>query len=121
MKEDITSEIKDISIGTTVKDKKKLEEQHNKEEKLVSAHVFQEFVEIFEEKVENDISKVRVKDGTYDAGTRKEDAKNRENLYKPQSRILALLEVPSSAEQAQAYAELLAADKKPDWLGKVYR
>ncbi|KAK5639350.1 hypothetical protein RI129_011842 [Pyrocoelia pectoralis] len=64
-------------------------------------NVFQEFVETFQETPVNE-----------------EDTKDRGKLYKPQSRILASQELLTSAERAQAYARMLAVDKKPERLGK---
>lgn len=112
--------LKAFSIGAMGKrtlSKKELEEQRKKEEERAAAHVFQEFVETFQETPVNG-SKVWVKAGTYDAGARKEDTKDRGKLYKPQSRILASQELLTSAERAQAYARMLAVDKKPERLGK---
>lgn len=112
--------LKAFSIGAMGKrslSKKELEEQRKKEEERAAAHVFQEFVETFQETPVNG-SKVWVKAGTYDAGARKEDTKDKGKLYKPQSRILASQELLTSAERAQAYARMLAVDKKPERLGK---
>lgn len=47
-----------------------------------------------------------------------EDTRERGKLYKPQSRLSSVQETSSSAEKAQAYARLLAGDKKPERLGK---
>lgn len=47
-----------------------------------------------------------------------EDTKDKGKLYKPQSRIAPTQENLSSAERAQEYARLLAADRKPERLGK---
>lgn len=47
-----------------------------------------------------------------------EDTRERGKLYKPQSRLASSQESLSSAEKAQAYARLLAGDKKPERLGK---
>lgn len=111
--------LKAFSIGSMGKrglSKKELEEQRKKEEERAAAHVFQEFVETFQESPSTASSKVWVKAGTYDAGARKEDTKDKGKLYKPTSRLTQ--DAQNSAEQAQAYAKLLALDKKPDRLGK---
>lgn len=111
--------LKAFSIGSMGKrglSKKEMEEQRKKEEERAAAHVFQEFVETFQETPSTASSKVWVKAGTYDAGARKEDTKDKGKLYKPTSRLSQ--EASTSAEQAQAYAKLLALDKKPDRLGK---
>lgn len=104
-------------MGKRSLSKRELEEQRKKEEEQAAAHVFQEFVETFQEAPLNHANKVWVKAGTYDAGARKEDTKDKGKLYKPQSRISSQ-DMSNAAEQAQAYAKLLAADKKPERLGK---
>lgn len=106
------------SMGKRTLSKRELEEQRKKEEERAAAHVFQEFVETFQEAPINGSNKVWVKAGTYDAGARKEDTREKGKLYKPQSRISAPQETMSSAERAQAYAKLLSSDKKPERLGK---
>ncbi|XP_057656259.1 U2 snRNP-associated SURP motif-containing protein [Diorhabda carinulata] len=113
--------LKAFSIGTMGKrnlSKRELEEQRKREEEEAAAHVFQEFVETFQEAPINGSSKVWVKAGTYDAGARKEDTREKGKLYKPTSRIAQSQEQMSSAERAQAYAKLLSSDKKPERLGK---
>nr|CAH7739350.1 unnamed protein product [Callosobruchus chinensis] len=113
--------LKAFSIGTMGKrilSKKELEEQRKREEEKAAAHVFQEFVETFQEAPINGSSKVWVKAGTYDAGARKEDTKDKGKLYKPTSRLAQNVEMYSSAERAYQYAKLLANDKKPERLGK---
>lgn len=47
-----------------------------------------------------------------------EDTRDRGKLYKPQSRLTSSQDSMNSAEKAQAYARLLAADKKPERFGK---
>ncbi|KYB29903.1 U2 snRNP-associated SURP motif-containing protein-like Protein [Tribolium castaneum] len=111
--------LKAFSIGTMGKrslSKKELEEQRKKEEERAAAHVFEEFVATFQESPISSSSKVWVKAGTYDAGARKEDTKDKGKLYKPQSR-LAPTELMASTEKAQFYAKLIS-DKKPERLGK---
>ncbi|KAK9889205.1 hypothetical protein WA026_004485 [Henosepilachna vigintioctopunctata] len=113
--------LKAFSIGTMGKrafSKRELEEQRKKEEERAAAHVFQEFVETFQETPINGGNKVWVKAGTYDAGARREDTKDKGKLYKPQSRLSSTHETMSSAEKAQAYAKLLSTEKKPERLGK---
>jgi U2-associated protein SR140 len=111
--------LKAFSIGTMGKrslSKKELEEQRKKEEERAAAHVFEEFVATFQESPISSSSKVWVKAGTYDAGARKEDTKDKGKLYKPQSRIPST-ELMASTEKAQFYAKLIS-DKKPERLGK---
>ncbi|XP_026475095.1 U2 snRNP-associated SURP motif-containing protein isoform X2 [Ctenocephalides felis] len=105
------------TMGKRVLSKKELEEQRKKEEDEAAAHAFQEFVETFQE-TPNKTNKVWIKAGTYDAGARKEDTKDKGKLYKPTSRISEMHE-KTSAERAQEYARLLSSnDQKPDRLGK---
>uniref|UniRef100_A0AAR5P163 RRM domain-containing protein n=1 Tax=Dendroctonus ponderosae TaxID=77166 RepID=A0AAR5P163_DENPD len=114
--------LKAFSIGTMGKrglSKRELEEQRKREEERAAAHVFQEFVETFQEAPLNGSSKVWVKAGTYDAGARKEDTKDKGKLYKPTSKIQPKEEAMTSAERAQACAKLLSSDRKPDRLGKM--
>lgn len=85
--------------------KKEQEELRKKEEEEAAANAFKEFVETFQEAPSN-VSKVWVKAGTYDAGSRREDNREKGKLYKPTSKI----EEKSSAEKAQEYAKLLAND-----------
>lgn len=49
-----------------------------------------------------------------------EDTKDKGKLYKPQSRLSSSSsqDLISSAEQAHAYAKLLAGDRKPERLGR---
>ncbi|XP_045482646.1 U2 snRNP-associated SURP motif-containing protein [Harmonia axyridis] len=113
--------LKAFSIGTMGKralSKRELKEQRKKEEERAAAHVFQEFVETFQDTPINGGNKVWVKAGTYDAGARREDTKDKGKLYKPQSRVSTTHENMSSAEKAQAYAKLLSTEKKPERLGK---
>ncbi|GLV43053.1 uncharacterized protein CBL_14269 [Carabus blaptoides fortunei] len=112
--------LKAFSIGTMGKrtlSKRELEELRKKEQEEAAAHAFQEFVETFQEAPING-SKIWVKAGTYDAGARKEDTREKGKLYKPQSRLPSIHENLSSAERAQEYARLLAIDRKPERLGK---
>ncbi|XP_017778699.1 PREDICTED: U2 snRNP-associated SURP motif-containing protein isoform X2 [Nicrophorus vespilloides] len=109
-----------FSIGAMGKrnmSKRELEEQRKKEEDRAAADAFKEFVETFQETPINGGSKVWVKAGTYDAGARREDTREKGKLYKPQSRLVNHHDF-NSAEQAQAYAKLLAIDRKPERLGK---
>lgn len=56
-------------MGKRVLSKKELEELRKKEEDQAAANAFKEFVETFQE-APSTISKVWVKAGTYDAGSR---------------------------------------------------
>ncbi|CAG9828735.1 unnamed protein product [Diabrotica balteata] len=106
------------AMGKRTLSKRELEEQRKREEEEAAAHVFQEFVETFQEAPINGSSKVWVKAGTYDAGARKEDTREKGKLYKPTSRLATAQDQLSSADRAQAYAKLLTSDRKPERLGK---
>lgn len=109
--------LKAFSIGSMGKrplSKKEQEEQRKKEQEEAAAQAFQEFVATFQDAPSNKSGKVWVKAGTYDAGKRQEDTKEKGKLYKPTSRI----EEKSSADQAQEYARLLGERGKPERPGK---
>nr|CAH7761644.1 unnamed protein product [Callosobruchus chinensis] len=106
------------TMGQRILTRKELEEQRKREEETATAHVFEEFLETFQEAPINRCSKVWVKAGTYDAGARKEDTKDAGKLYKPTSRIAPTVETCSSIERAYKYAKLLASDEKLERLGK---
>ncbi|KAM7345527.1 U2 snRNP-associated SURP motif-containing protein isoform 2-T2 [Cochliomyia hominivorax] len=104
-----------FAVGTMGKrqlSKKELEEQKKKDDEAAAAHVFKEFVETFQD-TPSASSKIWVKAGTYDAGSRKEDSREKGKLYKPSSK----LDDKSAAEKAQEYAKMLASDLKKDVLG----
>ncbi|KAL0272337.1 UNVERIFIED_CONTAM: hypothetical protein PYX00_005352 [Menopon gallinae] len=116
MKQIAEQKLKAFSIGTMGKrplSKREIEEQRKKEEEEAAAHAFQEFVETFTDVPGNKAGKVWVKAGTYDAGKRQEDTREKGKLYKPQSRIAETVEKNTAAERAQEYAKLLS-DKKPE-------
>nr|CAD7453892.1 unnamed protein product [Timema tahoe] len=111
--------LKAFSIGTMGKrqlSKKEVEDQRKKEQEEAAAQAFEEFVATFQE-TPGKSSKVWVKAGTYDAGRRQEDTREKGKLYKPQSRLSELAEKLTTAERAQEYARLLG-DRKPDKPGK---
>lgn len=97
------------NMGKRTLSKKEIEEQKKKEDEAAAAHVFKEFVETFQE-APSASSKVWVKAGTYDAGSRREDNRDKGKLYKPGSK----LDERSAAEKAQEYAKMLASDLKKD-------
>ncbi|XP_018796084.1 PREDICTED: U2 snRNP-associated SURP motif-containing protein [Bactrocera latifrons] len=97
------------NMGKRTLSKKEIEEQKKKEDEAAAAHVFKEFVETFQE-APSASSKVWVKAGTYDAGSRREDNREKGKLYKPGSK----LDEKSAAEKAQEYAKMLASDLKKD-------
>ncbi|TDG50690.1 hypothetical protein AWZ03_002994 [Drosophila navojoa] len=101
-----------FTVGTFSKrqlSKKELEEQKKKEDEAAAAHAFKEFVETFQE-APTASSKVWVKAGTYDAGSRREDKSEKGKLYKPGSKLVER----SASEKAEDYAKLLASDLKKD-------
>ncbi|XP_032599458.1 U2 snRNP-associated SURP motif-containing protein [Drosophila grimshawi] len=101
-----------FTVGTFSKrqlSKKEIEEQKKKEDEAAAAHAFKEFVETFQE-APTASSKVWVKAGTYDAGSRREDKSEKGKLYKPGSKLIE----KSASERAEDYAKLLASDLKKD-------
>ncbi|XP_033207968.1 U2 snRNP-associated SURP motif-containing protein isoform X2 [Belonocnema kinseyi] len=122
MKQIAEQKLKAFSIGTMGKrplSKKELEDQRKKEQEQAAAQAFEEFVATFQETPTKPTNKVWVKAGTYDAGKRQEDTREKGKLYKPQSKISELVDNRSSAEQAQEYARLLGtSERKMDRLGK---
>ncbi|EDV36499.1 uncharacterized protein Dana_GF11923 [Drosophila ananassae] len=101
-----------FTVGTFSKrqlSKKEIEEQKKKEDAAAAAHAFKEFVETFQE-APTPSSKVWVKAGTYDAGTRREDKSEKGKLYKPGAKLLE----KSSSDKAEEYAKTLASDLKKD-------
>ncbi|VVC31641.1 mRNA splicing factor Cwf21 domain,SWAP/Surp,SR140, RNA recognition motif,CID [Cinara cedri] len=73
------------AMGKTQPSKKELSEQKKKEEEHAAAQAFEEFVATFQNEGKK-TSKVWVKAGTYDAGKRHEDTREKGKLYKPQAR-----------------------------------
>ncbi|NP_001153375.1 U2-associated SR140 protein isoform X1 [Nasonia vitripennis] len=122
MKQIAEQKLKAFSIGTMGKrpmSKKEIEEQRKKEEEQAAAQAFEEFVATFQESSNKSTNKVWVKAGTYDAGKRQEDTREKGKLYKPQSKISDLVESRSSQEQAQEFAKILSSnERKLDRLGK---
>ncbi|GAB0097515.1 U2 snRNP-associated SURP motif-containing protein [Sergentomyia squamirostris] len=96
------------AMGQRGPTRKEQEEAKKREEEQAAAHAFQEFVETFQE-APSTLSKVWVKAGTYDAGSRKEDNRDRGKLYKPTSK---LTDDKSSTEKASEYAMHLAGEAK---------
>ncbi|XP_030379371.1 U2 snRNP-associated SURP motif-containing protein [Scaptodrosophila lebanonensis] len=101
-----------FTVGTFAKrqlSKKELEEQKKKEDEAAAAHAFKEFVETFQE-APTPSSKVWIKAGTYDAGSRREDKSEKGKLYKPGSK----LSEKNATDKAEDYAKLLASDLKKE-------
>ncbi|XP_065345980.1 U2 snRNP-associated SURP motif-containing protein [Cloeon dipterum] len=110
------NKLKAFSIGNMGKrtlSKKEQEELKKKEQQEAAAQVFQEFVETFQEAPVKS-SKVWVKAGTYDAGRRQEDTRERGKLYKPTSRLAESMEKGSSSSSSSRHSH----DSKPDKPGK---
>jgi len=78
-----------------------MEEMKKRQDEEAAAEVFQKFVEEFQED-SSKVSKVWVKAGTYDAGARKEDTKEKGKLYKPTSKLAALAETFSTKPKKEA-------------------
>ncbi|XP_053683700.1 U2 snRNP-associated SURP motif-containing protein isoform X2 [Sabethes cyaneus] len=96
-------------MGKRQLSRKELEEQKKREDEAAAAHAFKEFVETFQE-APSKISKVWVKAGTYDAGSRKEDVRDKGKLYKPSSKL------DVEQERANEYVKMLASESKKDQL-----
>jgi U2-associated protein SR140 len=99
--------------------KRDLEERRRKEIEEENAKVFEDFVETFQNSSNSAASKVWVKAGTYDAGTRREDTKEKGKLYKPTPRAGASASTSderlTSTSSAQEYARMLASsDSRKD-------
>uniref|UniRef100_A0A182N1U5 U2 snRNP-associated SURP motif-containing protein n=1 Tax=Anopheles dirus TaxID=7168 RepID=A0A182N1U5_9DIPT len=94
-------------MGKRPLSRKEIEEQKKREDEAAAAHAFKEFVETFQEEPSK-ISKVWVKAGTYDAGSRKEDTKDRGKLYKPQSRL------GLDHEKSMDYVKMVANESRKD-------
>ncbi|RZF47241.1 hypothetical protein LSTR_LSTR004950 [Laodelphax striatellus] len=113
MKQIAEQKLRAFSIGTMGKrqlSKRELEEQRKKEQEEAAAQAYEEFVTTFQE-TPSKSGKVWVKAGTYDAGRRQEDTKEKGKLYKPQSRIDS--SDKSSTEKAQEYAQMMS-EKRSD-------
>lgn len=107
-------------MTTRTKSKKELEEEKKRQEDEAAAQAYEEFVATFEERPAQK-GKVWVKAGTFDAGSRKEDTKEKGKLYKPTSKLAELAEKFSSAEKAAQYASTSPRAErgdKPDRPGK---
>uniref|UniRef100_A0A182JPG8 U2 snRNP-associated SURP motif-containing protein n=1 Tax=Anopheles christyi TaxID=43041 RepID=A0A182JPG8_9DIPT len=94
-------------MGKRPLSRKEIEEQKKREDEAAAAHAFKEFVETFQE-APSKISKVWVKAGTYDAGSRKEDTKDRGKLYKPQARL------DMEHEKSMDYVKMVASESRKD-------
>ncbi|XP_045135170.1 U2 snRNP-associated SURP motif-containing protein-like isoform X3 [Portunus trituberculatus] len=101
----------------TSRNKTKKEEEKKRQEEEAAAQAYEEFVATFEE-TPSQKGKVWVKAGTFDAGSRKEDTKEKGKLYKPTSKLAELAEKFSSAEKAAQYASIRADKDKPEKPGK---
>ncbi|CAG0881397.1 unnamed protein product [Darwinula stevensoni] len=107
------SKLKAFSIGVKrTLSKKELEELRKKQDEEAAAQVFEEFVATFQDGPSKS-SKVWVKAGTFNAGTRAEDTKEKGKLYKPTSKL------PDAPPKRQERLFADSSDKfKTDRLGK---
>lgn len=90
MKQLTEQKLKAFSIGTMGKrplSKKEIDEQRKKEQAHDAARAYEEFLATFQESSNKNSSKVWVKAGTYDAGKRHEDTREKGKLYKPQPKL----------------------------------
>ncbi|XP_071542490.1 U2 snRNP-associated SURP motif-containing protein isoform X2 [Panulirus ornatus] len=101
----------------TSRTKSKKEEEKKRQEEEAAAQAYEEFVATFEETPAQK-GKVWVKAGTFDAGSRKEDTKEKGKLYKPTSKLAELAEKFSTAEKAAQYASSRVEKDKPEKPGK---
>ncbi|XP_047496387.1 U2 snRNP-associated SURP motif-containing protein-like isoform X2 [Penaeus chinensis] len=100
------------------KSKKELEEEKKRQEEEAAAQAYEEFVATFEETPVQK-GKIWVKAGTFDAGSRKEDTKEKGKIYKPTSKLAELAEKFSSAEKAAQYLTTNKVERdKPERPGK---
>lgn len=98
------------SMGNRSMSKKEIEEMKKREQEQAAAQVFEEFVATFEEAPANKVNKTWIKAGTYDAGRRHEDAKEKGKIYRPTPKIDT---EKSSAQRAEEYAKQLG-EKRPE-------
>ncbi|XP_065220157.1 U2 snRNP-associated SURP motif-containing protein isoform X2 [Planococcus citri] len=98
------------SMGNRSMSKRELEEMKKKEQEQAAAQAFQEFIADFEEAPSNKVNKTWIKAGTYDAGRRQEDSKDRGKIYRPTPKIET---EKSSAVRAEEYAKQLS-EKRPE-------
>ncbi|XP_076053103.1 U2 snRNP-associated SURP motif-containing protein isoform X2 [Oratosquilla oratoria] len=108
-------QVKSSKMSSKAKSKKEMEEEKKRQEEEAAAQAYEEFVATFEE-APIQKGKVWVKAGTFDAGSRKEDTKDKGKLYKPTSKLAELAEQFSSAEKAAQYSTVRS--EKPDKPGK---
>ncbi|CAG7733273.1 unnamed protein product [Allacma fusca] len=90
--------------------KKDLEDQRKKAEEQAAAQAFEEYVAVFQDSAASkSSSKVWIKAGTYEAGKRHDDSKEKGKLYKPTSRF-------EKDEKPDPVS--LSEDLRPERLGK---
>jgi U2-associated protein SR140 len=96
--------------------KRELEEKKKREIEEENARAFEDFYETFQNSSNSAASKVWVKAGTYDAGSRKEDTKEKGKLYKPTPKTATAIDEKqgASTSSAQDYARMLASDSRKD-------
>ncbi|KAL7052805.1 hypothetical protein ACKWTF_005021 [Chironomus riparius] len=92
--------------------KKELEERRKKEEEEEVTNVYKDFIDTFQNST-NSASKVWIKAGTYDAGSRKEDTKDKGKLYKPTPKGSSSDDKHGSSSHAD-YSRMLSDDSKKD-------
>lgn len=95
--------------------RKEQEELKKREDDEAAANAFKDFFETFQQPSSSASSKVWVKAGTYDAGSRKEDTRDKGKLYKPTPKMSD----EKTNSSAQEYARMLSTDNaKKDPLTK---
>jgi len=89
-----------IKMAKRGANRKEMEELKKRQDQEAAAEVFEEFVATFQED-SSKVSKVWIKAGTYDAGQKKEDTKDKGKLYKPTSKLASLAESFSSKQKVK--------------------
>lgn len=86
-----------------------MEEKRRREIEEENAKAFEDFYETFQNTSNSAASKVWIKAGTYDAGSRKEDTKEKGKLYKPTPKAgTSHDDKQNTTSSAQEYARMLA-------------
>ncbi|RXG51074.1 U2 snRNP-associated SURP motif-containing protein [Armadillidium vulgare] len=99
-----------------MKSKREQEEEKKKADEEAAAKAYEDFYNTFVD-VPDQKSKVWVKAGTFDAGSKKEDTREKGKLYKPTSKLEELRVKFSSAEKAAQHGGVRPADR-PERPGK---
>ena len=103
------------SMGKKNLSKAEEEKRKKREEEEKLADAYKEFNDHFDNKPKNKFGQSWIKAGTFDAGSRKEDAAGKGTLYKPTSKLAELADTFSAKKAAEEAAKRAAAlASKPD-------